>query len=310
MLFRSPFIRFHSRWSTLSSWSYGTQETKYKGSLTKKDYFRKVVDAAEAFKVYSDAHTEMKEGVQQVFTELLDYLDREHVNALFVKVPQAVKKAFQGRMNVLEELLKSRGYPCLDMLSDYEAVGINPRRDFYNTYHTNVRGAYKLTEYMAKYLVEQYHFADKRGQAEYADWDEAGRDYDRLIDSWILPFEREKNLWQDLPAPKINEAKAEGTGIRLTWSASRGADGYVIYRKTDEEDDGHWKLLATVGADALSYLDEALSANTRYTYCVAPFCDADGQKAYGNYKIGGASCTSPKKTGQSGGQEKSGGDGN
>ena len=305
-----PFIRFHSRWSSLQSWSYGTRETKYKGSLTKKDYFRSVVDASTAFKVYSDARTEPKEDVMQVFTDLLDYLDREHVNALFVKVPQAVRKDFQGRMNVLEALLKSRGYPCLDMLNDYEAVGINPRRDFYNTYHTNIRGAYKLTEYMADYLVAHYHFADKRGQADYADWDEAGREYDRLIDSWILPFEREANLWQDLPAPKIKAAKAKKSGIQLTWRASNGADGYVIYRKNSSENDGHWKLLATVGADALSYMDEDLSANIRYTYCVAPFVDADGQKAYGNYDINGASCTSPKELRQSSAQEKTGGDGN
>jgi len=304
-----PFIRFHSRWNELESWSYGAREYQYKTSRVHQSFTHGVVDCSKKYKVY-DSRTKPLSGASQVLNDLLDYLDREHVNALFIKVPQVIPKKKQGRLNALEDQLKARGYPCLDLMKEYEAYGLNPQRDFYNKNHTNIRGSLKLTEYMADYLAEQYHFADKRGQAEYADWDEAGRDYDRLIDSWILPFEREKNLWQDLPAPKINEAKAEGTGIRLTWSASRGADGYVIYRKTDEEDDGHWKLLATVGADALSYLDEALSANTRYTYCVAPFCDADGQKAYGNYKIGGASCTSPKKTGQSGGQEKSGGDGN
>jgi len=305
-----PFIRFHSRWSSLRSWSYGTQETKYKGSLTKKEYFRNAVDASKAFKLYSDARTEPKEDAMQVFTDLLDYLDREHVNALFVKVPQAVRQDFQGRMNVLEEVLESRGYPCLDMLNDYETVGINPRRDYYNTYHTNIRGAYKLTEYMANYLVEHYHFADKRGQAGYEDWDTAGRDYDKLIDSWILPFDREKHLWQDLPAPKIKEAKAKRSGIRLTWSASKGADGYVIYRKTSSENDGHWKLLATVGTGKLSYADKALKKNTKYTYVVAPFCNVDGQKAYGNYSINGVSCRSPKNLGQSSEQEKTGGDGN
>ena len=305
-----PFIRFHSRWNSLQSWSYGTKEDKYKGSLTKKDYIWKVVDVTEQYKVYSDAVTEPKDGAKQVLIDLLDYLDREHVNALFVKVPQALRKEHQGRMNLLEELLISRGYPCLDLLSEYETIGINPYRDFYNTHHTNVRGALKVSRKMADYLVENYHFADKRGQAEYADWDRAGETYDALIDTWILPFEREKNLWQDLNAPRLKKPVVGENSIQLTWSESEGADGYVIYRKTSEENDGKWQLLATAGADALSYMDEALKANTRYTYCVAPFADKDGQKAYGNYKIEGVSCRSPKKLKSGSKQDKPGGDGN
>ena len=304
-----PFIRFHSRWNELDSWSYGTREFQYKNSRTHPSFTHGIVDCSEKYKIY-DSRTKPKSDTLQVLIDLLDYLDREHVNALFIKVPQVISKKKQGRLNVLEDELKARGYPCLDLMKEYEAYGLNPQRDFYNINHTNIRGAYKLTEYMADYLVANYHFADKRGQADYADWDEASREYDRLIDSWILPFEREANLWRDLPAPKIKEAKAEGAGIQLTWRASNGASGYVIYRKTSQENDGHWKLLATVGADALSYMDEDLSANIRYTYCVAPFVDADGQKAYGNYDIKGASCTSPKELRQSSAEEKTGGDGN
>jgi hypothetical protein len=210
----------------------------------------------------------------------------------------------------MTDILESRGYPCLDLMKEYEAYGLNLQRDFWDSNHTNVRGSYKLTEYMADYLAEHYHFADKRGQADYADWDRASESYDRKVDSWILPFEREKNLWQDLPAPKKTEAKAKKSGIRLAWTASKDADGYVIYRKTSDENDGKWQLLATVGADTRSYMDEALKANTRYTYCVVPFADKDGQKAYGNYKIKGVSCRSPKKLISGSQQDKSGGDGN
>ena len=117
-------------------------------------------------------------------------------------------------------------------------------------------------------------------------------------------------MWQDLPAPKIKEAKAKRSGIRLTWSASKGADGYVIYRRNSSENDGHWKLLATVGTDKLSYVDRALKRNAKYTYAIAPFCDVDGQKAYGNYIIEGVSCKASDKFTESSEQEKTGGDGN
>ena len=291
-----PFIRFHSRWNKLQSWSYGTKENVYKSSTTTGLFTNKSVDYSDRF-MFSDVRVEPSEDTMQVFTDLLDYLDREHVNALFVKVPQVIKEQNQGYLNVMTDMLESRGFPCLDLRAEYEAIGLDMRRDFYDPSHTNIRGSYKLTEYMAKYLVAHYHFADKRGQADYADWDKAGKEYDKLIDRWILPFEREKNLWQDLPAPKIKGAKAKGSGIQLTWSASKGADGYVIYRKSGKENDGHWKLLATVGTQKLSYVDSDLKRNTKYIYVIAPFCDIDGQKAYGNYKIEGVSCKAPDKLG-------------
>ena len=304
-----PFIRFHSRWNKLESWYYGTRNNVYKSSVTNRAFTSKVTNLNGELTLY-DTRVEPEADSMQVFTDLLDYLDREHVNALFVKVPQMLNEDKQGHLNVMTDILESRGYPCLDLMKEYEAYGLNLQRDFYDPSHTNIRGSYKLTEYMADYLAEHYHFADKRGQADYADWDRAGKLYDRKVDSWILPFEREKNLWQDLPAPKKMGAKAKKSGIRLTWSASKDADGYVIYRKTSKENDGKWKLLATVGADALSYMDEALKANTLYTYCVVPFADKDGQKAYGNYKIKGVSCRSPKKFKSRSKNNKTGGDGN
>ena len=304
-----PFIRFHSRWNELNSLAYGTVKQKFKNSAITGHLAKKPVDYSDRYALF-DTRVEPKKDVMQVFTDLLDYLDREHVNALFVKVPQVIKEKNQGYLNVMTDILESRGYPCLDLMKEYEAYGLNLQRDFYDPNHTNIRGSYKLTEYMADYLAEHYHFADKRGQADYADWDRAGKLYDRKVDSWILPFEREKNLWQDLPAPKKMGAKAKKSGIRLTWSASKDADGYVVYRKTSKENDGKWKLLATVGADTRSYMDEALKANTRYTYCVVPFADKDGQKAYGNYKIKGVSCRSPKKFKSRSKNNKSGGDGN
>ena len=34
-----------------------------------------------------------------------------------------------------------------------------------------------------------------------------------------------------LPTPKLNSAKADGEGIRVSWQAVTGADSYRVYRK-------------------------------------------------------------------------------
>ena len=304
-----PFIRFHSRWSSLESWSYGARPQRYKNSSTGIYYGHKVTDVTDQYALYN-ARVEPEGGALEVFGELLDYLDREHVNALFVKVPQAAREEYQGHLNVLEDMLTARGYPCLDLLEEYEAYGINTHRDFYNYNHTNVRGALKMTRYMADYLIDNYHFSDKRGQKEYADWDEAAAGYDRMIDSWILPFERQTILWQGMSAPTLQKPAVDPQTVHLAWSPSDAADGYEIYRKSSRENGGKWVLAATVSGDTLSYDDVGLARNTRYTYAVAPFANVSGQRAYGNYSIEGVSCRTPKQRAAGAEGDNPGGDGN
>ena len=69
-------------------------------------------------------------------------------------------------------------------------------------------------------------------------------------------------------------------------------------------------LAATVSGDILSYDDVGLARNTRYTYAVAPFANASGQRAYGNYSIEGVSCRTPKQRAAGAEGDNPGGDGN
>ena len=290
-----PFIRFHSRWDSLAAWSYGVRKPKYKASNATSSFLSSKVDIADQFVVYNTVRALPQDGATQVFEDLLDYLDRENVNALFVTVPQVISMENQGYLNVLKDTLKSRGYPCLDMMRDYETLAIDPHVDFRDTGHINIRGSIKVTDYMAEYLVEKYHFKDKRGQADYADWDRESKAYDKLMDTWILPFEREHTPWRDIEAPTVEKPVVDGQNIQLTWTASEGADGYVIYRNTKNENDGRWVLLATVGADTLSYVDSNLEYATRYTYSIAPYVEEDGQRIYGNFSIKGVSARTPRE---------------
>lgn len=68
-----------------------------------------------------------------------------------------------------------------------------------------------------------------------------------------------------LEAPRLVSASLFSGGIRFTWEASEGANGYEIRRKTT---DSAWQLLAEVSADALSYEDVGLVSGETYTYSV------------------------------------------
>lgn len=67
-----------------------------------------------------------------------------------------------------------------------------------------------------------------------------------------------------LATPGLVSAASEATGIRVKWGKVTGATGYRIYRKTATT---NWAGVANVG-DVAEYLDNAVTANTAYTYTV------------------------------------------
>ena len=66
-----------------------------------------------------------------------------------------------------------------------------------------------------------------------------------------------------LATPKLNSAKADGEGIRVSWTAVAGADSYRVYRK---DANSGWKAIANV--TGTSYKDGTAKEKTTYTYTV------------------------------------------
>ena len=87
-----------------------------------------------------------------------------------------------------------------------------------------------------------------------------------------------------LGTPKMVGAKAESTGIRVTWNKVSGANGYRIYRKTAT---GKWGFLKDVG-DVNNYLDTTPASGTKYFYTVR--CMKSGS-VVSNYESPGVSAT-------------------
>ena len=66
-----------------------------------------------------------------------------------------------------------------------------------------------------------------------------------------------------LKVPALKSAKAEGTGIRVTWTAVSGASGYRVYRRTAGTG---WKAIGDT--TATSYKDNKAKEKVTYTYTV------------------------------------------
>lgn len=288
--FYFPIIRFHNRWNDLKSWAFGSSNISLKMSYRASSFNRKVYDISDSLVLDNDTRKSMPTDVGEVFNELLDYFDANHVNALFVKSPQVANLQQQARMNTMEDMLAERGYPCLDLLEDFYNAGFDTKTDFYNKGHTNIHGSLKFSKALGDYLVENYHFENKRGLPGWEDWDEAFEKYNASCSEYTLPFEREHAPRYVCEIPALGKLTVKERTIKLTWKGVEEADGYVIFRKSKENGKVKpWNYLAEVDANLYEYTDNDLKASTEYTYTVVPIQDRNEIRKYGSFDVLGMS---------------------
>ncbi len=72
-----------------------------------------------------------------------------------------------------------------------------------------------------------------------------------------------------LSVPKLKAASNATKGIKITWEKVKGANGYIIGRKTSST--GWVKIAET--EDVSNYIDKTAKAGTTYTYTVVPVSD-------------------------------------
>jgi len=291
-----PVIRFHSRWDDLKSWAFGAETTDYKMSFKSTSFTEKVYNIKKIFSLDNDVREPLPEDIEEVFVELLDYCDENHVNVLFVKSPQATNSQRQGRMNTMEDMVAQRGYPCLDLLEDFYSVGFDVRTDFYNKGHTNVHGSLKFSKALGDYLVENYHFEDKRGLPGWEDWDKASQLYNAYCSAYTLPIEREHAPRFESDIPTLGKLSVKRKNITVSWTGVEGAEGYAIFRKADKSEVGKaWRCIAEVDAGVNRYTDEKLKASTKYCYTVVPLRGDEEAREYGSFDVLGVSAVTGGK---------------
>ena len=95
-----------------------------------------------------------------------------------------------------------------------------------------------------------------------------------------------KSATPSLSVPTLKSATSAGyQQIKVTWESVAGADGYLLYRKTEG---GSWKRLLTLkGHDTQTATDNTAVTGTHYFYTVKAYRLVDGEKRYSGYDKSG-----------------------
>lgn len=126
--------------------------------------------------------TSLNSKVEKALYEIIDACEKADVELVFYATPLPVGKEERQRYNQIWRIAAEHGIPTLDMTTtewitenDYHtAVDCSNAAN-----HPNWRGATKVTEEMAEFLLENTSVSDRRGETAYADWEEKTEAYYR-----------------------------------------------------------------------------------------------------------------------------------
>lgn len=115
---------------------------------------------------------------RKVLIELLDYLNENDINALFVVCPYYISAEEYSVYNSIGDIVQNYGYNYLNMNDYYAEMGIDFSEDFYNINHVNTLGAEKYTKFLGDYIKENYDLPDHRNQKNFLEWQELAGQFD------------------------------------------------------------------------------------------------------------------------------------
>ena len=187
-----PILKYHDRITS--------------GNLTPKDIFlwrsknkvkgyvigpKTLTSKPQKKPVYSDERAALEPETEQTLNELLDYCDSlgDDKQVLFVLSPYSMKNGEAEKFNTAADIVEARGYDILNCNQPEIAkeIGLDWKKDFYNSKHVNYLGAEKYTKYLAEYISENYDMPDRRGDEKYESWSEAYDHYKEFVAPGIQP---------------------------------------------------------------------------------------------------------------------------
>lgn len=184
-----PLIQYHTRWSALKSEDFHYGNNGLKGGTKYNVFLKDVSDASDRFGNI-DMKAEISPKFISVVNSLLDYCSQEPEKYLFVTSPWCDREEMKAKVNTVNDMIRERGFPVLNLLECLEETGLDPQTDYSDPNHTNIHGAIKFTDYLSQYILDHYDFPKRSGG--YESWDKAYDKYKEII----IPYLTDEELKQ------------------------------------------------------------------------------------------------------------------
>lgn len=122
-----------------------------------------LTDYAERAPLTDDAYRQMD--------EVFEYIRENDLKVLFISTPYVEDEHTMAIENSIEDYMKENGMDYLNCNKHYDQLGLDYSTDFYNAKHVNVLGATKVTDFLGKYITENYDINTEYTDSVKKSWD-------------------------------------------------------------------------------------------------------------------------------------------
>ena len=123
---------------------------------------------------YSYVNDELKlsDTLNELFIDLLEYCKSEDEKVLFIVHSYIQTKEDKMNYNYMKRVIEDYGFDFLNTNDYYKEINLNYSNDMYNHNHVNIFGAEKYTNWLSKYINDNYELPNHKNDASYSEWDD------------------------------------------------------------------------------------------------------------------------------------------
>jgi len=146
-------------------------DNMHKNNLKGFYYYLNVYEIS-SFIDYSNITEELMidKETNNVFIDLLDFCKEEDLNVLFIVHAYIQQEEHKKEYNYMKRVIEEYGFDFLNINDFYDEMNLDYQMDMYDDNHVNCIGAEIYTDFLAKYLKNNYDLPDHRADENFKEW--------------------------------------------------------------------------------------------------------------------------------------------
>jgi hypothetical protein len=180
------FSFYHSRWEELES-----DDFKPGSSLTKgAELYSEVTINTPPELIPKEQYDGTDRTNKRYLQKIIDLCKEKDIDIILTYIPYSMPEGEMEVANWGYVCAENNDIPYLNFV--YEDLDINYATDCMDeSHHLNTSGAKKVTDYLGKYLIDNYNIEDKRESEEYGFWNDDYEEYKNMKLEWLKGQEEE-----------------------------------------------------------------------------------------------------------------------
>ena len=146
---------------------------------------------------------ELAEETKQSLGRIIDLCEENHVELVFFVAPYMVSEGEAIGYANIKKWLEEKGVSFLDMNNHIDEIGITWESDMCDIGHANYWGAAKNSEWLGRFLKDNYDIPDRRADSKYENWNKCNQ----VLDILLLKDSLEKEVSLEEVAKILNQHK-------------------------------------------------------------------------------------------------------